>query len=99
MPRRSASRPGRAIEVAPVSTRKRTGLPLIAPSVTKWPRVSAERMTCCRSLLGAPVVLAVQQHALLAVDLHGRAVLLHRKHRDAVPLLADLDRLGVAAIH
>src|SRR3954468_22384346 len=44
------------------------------------------------------VVLADVQQALFALQLDGRAVLLHRQHADAVPGLAELHRLGIAAV-
>src|SRR5688572_22529709 len=48
MLRRRASAAGSAMVVAPVSTTKRTGPPLICPSVRKWPAVSAARVTLWR---------------------------------------------------
>src|SRR5687767_8430164 len=53
MLRRTASRAGSAIMVAPVSTRKRTGFPFTKPSPAKWPPGPAGSTACARSAAGA----------------------------------------------
>jgi hypothetical protein len=95
MPIRRASLAPSEIIVAPVSTRKRTVVPLMLPVVTKWPLPSAVRVALApplsRGLRGD--VLPDPQPALPAIGLDGRRLAIDRQHRHAFGgPAADRDR-------